>query len=330
MARSLLALLPCLLSVLIGLRFLEWMSADNDGIEPFSDAVTYLAAGERLADGHPLYELSAGDRQVLRVIGTSDAPLLSPPPIAVIWRLIVAIPFGFQAWIVACWVSLLGTTFLLARQTGLPGMIVASMLSPGIGEQLAACNLAAFFPMLLSIAWVSQSPEARGAIIGALAALKLAPGSLVGWILGTQRSGLAWFGLAVAVSAAVSILGASVSVIPEYLGVVARGIGPSWLSMSSLTGISWLSPAVLVGGTILAAGLGRWPALSFCVGILAAVFGTPALYLSGLVTVLAVLAPVAWPAESGHELDRPIRSLAGSVGWPARFAYARVPRSRRR
>jgi hypothetical protein len=60
-------------------------------------------------------------------------------------------------------------------------------------------------------------------------------------------------------------------------------------------GIGWLSPAVLIAGTILAAALGKRAGISFAVGVIAAVLGTPALYLSGVVTLLAVLAPLGWP-----------------------------------
>ena len=44
---------------------------------------------------------------------------------------------------------------------------------------------------------------------------------------------------------------------------------------------------------LLAIGLGRWPSWSFIVAVVASVLGTPALYLSGYVTLLATLAPAA-------------------------------------
>ncbi len=50
------------------------------------DAPTYLAAGERLNAGHNLYALVAGDRPVLLDPPYWIVPLLSPPPIAVLWR----------------------------------------------------------------------------------------------------------------------------------------------------------------------------------------------------------------------------------------------------
>src|SRR5438093_1020563 len=53
---------------------------------PDGDAWNYLAAGERLNAGHPLYALSPGDRPVTLVPPYWSVPLLAPPPIAVAWR----------------------------------------------------------------------------------------------------------------------------------------------------------------------------------------------------------------------------------------------------
>jgi hypothetical protein len=296
---SFVALLPCVLGVLIGMQFLTWMAAPTVGIGPFPDANTYRAAGERLAAGHDLYYLGPGDRDVLHVVGTSDAALLSPPPIAVLWRFLVVIPFGFEAWLIGCWVSLLGTTFLLARRTGLKGALLASILAPAIGEQLAAGNMASFFPGLRAIGWATRSRWMSGVVVGAMAGLKIAPGSMSGWVLGT-RNWRALVGVvgAIGIWIMLSVIGAGTAALPEYAEMLARGVGPSWLSLSGLAGIGWLSPAVLIAGTVLAATLGRWPALSFSVGVFAAVLGTPALYLSGLVTLLAVLAPIGWPPSA--------------------------------
>ncbi len=91
------------------------------------------------------------------------APLLSPPPIAVIWRPIVLLPFGFAAWMVACWLAVLGTTFYLVYRTGLPGALVACILAPAIGEQLAAGNVAAFFPVADGPGLEAPGPRGRPA-----------------------------------------------------------------------------------------------------------------------------------------------------------------------
>src|SRR5258708_7149291 len=74
-------------------------------IEPFDDATTYLAGGERLNAGHDLYKLAPGDRPVLIDTQFFTSPLVSPPLIGVVWRPLAAIPFGWQLWIAACWIA---------------------------------------------------------------------------------------------------------------------------------------------------------------------------------------------------------------------------------
>jgi hypothetical protein len=284
------------LSLVFAYIWLRDMTTPGSIIPPFTDANTYLAAGERLNAGHELYHLQPGDRYVLMSPETSDAALLSPPPIAVLWRPIAAVPFGFAAWIVACWVALLGTCIWLVLRLGLAGALAVGALSPGIGEQLAACNVAAFFPMLLTVAWLRRGSVLSGLLTGAMASIKLAPGTTVGWQLGTA----AWRALAGVVLAglaalALTIVGAGAGSIGEYLEV-ARNVRPSTYSLSFIVGVPWASYAVLVLGTLAAAAVGRRsPATAFSIAVIVAVLGTPALYPSGLVTLLAALVPFAVP-----------------------------------
>ena len=62
-------------------------------------------------------------------------------------------------------------------------------------------------------------------------------------------------------------------------------------SLSGLTGIGWLSEATLLIGTLVALALGRWPRWAFSVAVLVSIIGTPSLYLSGWVALVAILAP---------------------------------------
>src|SRR4030088_3430196 len=68
------------------------------------DAITYLAAGERLNAGHQLYALAPGDRWVWINPPFWTVPPLSPPPIAVLWRPLAALPneWGVGIWWLAC------------------------------------------------------------------------------------------------------------------------------------------------------------------------------------------------------------------------------------
>ena len=55
---------------------------------------TYLAAGERLNAGHNLYAFGAGDRPIILDPQYWTVPLLSPPPIAVLWRSLALLGTG--------------------------------------------------------------------------------------------------------------------------------------------------------------------------------------------------------------------------------------------
>jgi hypothetical protein len=261
-------------------------------MEPFTDANTYLAAGERLNAGHHLYHLEAGDRLVLTIPGLYSAPLLSPPPIAVLWRPLAAVNWGMTAWVVACWVALLGTVLFLMVRVGLPAVFLAFLLSHAIGEQLAVANVNAFMPALYVLLWLLRDRMAAGWLIGVAAAIKLAPIAMLGWLVGTRR----WRTLGVSLVAlgtmfTLGLIGAGWGSYVEYLGTLA-GNSATQLSVSGMTGISWASYAVLAIGTISAALVGpRWPRAAFVLALLASVVGTPALYASGLVSLLALAAP---------------------------------------
>jgi len=288
--RVVLALVPCLLGLFIAGLYLAYMQTGESLAKPFQDALWYQAAAVRLNIGHDLYHLAPGDPPVLFVQGVT-APLLSPPPIAVIWRPIVLLPFGFAAWMVACWLAVLGTTFYLVYRTGLPGALVATILAPAIGEQLAAGNVAAFFPGLMVLAWKLRDRELAGVAVGLMAVTKLSPASLGGWLVGSRRwRAVAGAAVTIAAILAITILGAGFTSIREYLDV-ATSTAPSTASLSGLTGISWLSEATLVVGTLVALALGRWPRWAFTLAVVVSIIGTPSLYLSGWVALLAILAP---------------------------------------
>lgn len=288
--RMILAFVPCLLGLFIAAEYLTFMSTPVSLAKPFQDALWYQAAAVRLNVGHDVYRLGPGDPPVLFVQGVT-APLLSPPPIAVIWRPIVLIPGGFAAWMVACWLALLGTTFFLVYRTGMRGALVATLLAPAIGEQLAAGNVAAFFPLLMVLAWKLRERGFAGLAVGLMASTKLSPASLGGWLLGTRRwRTVAAAALSVGVILLISVIGAGLNSFREYLDVAAT-TPPSTASLSGLTGIPWLSEATLIGGTLVAIGLGRWPRWSFSVAVVVSIIGTPSLYLSGWVALLAILAP---------------------------------------
>lgn len=288
-----LMLVACLYpSVAFGREYLLDYDRPGNALDPYTDAITYLAAGERLNAGHELYRLAPGDRPVLIMPGLFTAPLLSPPPIAAIWRPIAAWPGGFQAWVIACWLALLGTIGYLVIRTGFIGFAVALLLSQAVGEQLAVANVASFFPGLLVIAWRYRHNQLIGVCIGLMAGLKLSPVAMVGWLISDRRwRAIALATVTVVVLVVIGAVGAGIGSYFQYLGV-ASTVGPSYLSVNSLSGTTWMNYVVLAGGAVVAASLNRWPWASFVVAVVASVFGAPAVYLSTLVPLLAVAAPL--------------------------------------
>lgn len=305
MLRLVLAGFAVMLALAFAGRWFVLMTSIGSQAPPFTDANTYAAAGERLNAGHDLHSLVPGDRYVFMPYATTGAPLLSPPPIAVIWRALALLPLGFDLWVVGCWLALLGTAIYLIWRTGLLGWAAVLALAPALGEQLAACNLAAFFPLMLLLAWQFRSTS--GLLGGLMAATKLAPGALLGWLVGVR----AWrqvlvFGVVLLVALVGSIVGAGMASLGEYIRV-AVAIEPNWLSLSGASGMPALSEAVLIGGTVLAALVSRrHEGLGFALAVVAMVLGTPALYTSGLVTLLGVLVPLT----SGREATGALRPTA--------------------
>ncbi len=290
---AVLLLVACLLpSVAFAREYLIVFEKGAGELDAYADASTYLAAGERLNAGHDLYHRAPGDRRVITMVGSGDAALLSPPPIAVIWRPLAAIPSGLTAWVVACWVALLGTVTYLVIRTGLIGFAVVLALSQAIGEQLAVANVAAFFPGLLVLSWRYRSHPWAGVPLGLMAGIKLAPVAMIGWLL-AQRNwrAIGWAAAAIAMLTVLGVLGAGIGSYLEYMDVVQRA-GPSYMSVAGITGIAWASFGVLVAGIAIAAALHQRPGVAFVVSVSTCILGTPALYLSGLVILLGVLAPL--------------------------------------
>jgi hypothetical protein len=283
------ALLP---SLLMARGYLIAMAVPGDPVEPFSDAITYLAAGERLNAGHDLYRLVPGDRPVLILPQTFNSPLVSPPPIAAIWRPLAAAPFGLAAWIAATWIAMLGTIVYLVRRTGWPAAVACVVLFDGIAQQLTVANVAAFFPALLILAWNQRSRAPSASVLGVMTAFKIAPGTLFGWLVARRNlRAFLWAGGGAIALLLIGAIGAGLDSYVEYLAV-AGGTRPSPESLSGMTGLPWLSVAVLVVGTLLAAVVRR-DAWSFGIAVVASVLGAPALYHAGYVPLLALLAPRA-------------------------------------
>jgi hypothetical protein len=279
-------------SLIIAALFLQAFGRPESPQRPFTDAWTYLAAGDRLNLGHALYWLRPGDLPVDLYPELFPVPMVGPPIMGVIFRPLAAIDIGLAIWVIACWAAILGTMAYLVDKVGILAVIVCIALSLSIGEQLAAGNVAAFFPLLLLVAWKARAGAVPGVAVGLMAAAKLAPIAMAGWLVGARNwRALGALALTLAVAGLACLVFAGWANTIDYLRVLTT-VGPSTFSISSALGISWASYAVLVGGSLLAIGTARWPRISFTVGILAMTIGTPALYWSGFVALLGVLVPL--------------------------------------
>lgn len=276
----------------VAMAYLGQMSQPGDAAEPFTDAVTYLAAGERLNAGHDLYALDPEDRPVLTISGIFSAPLLSPPPIAVLWRPLASTTVGLPLWVIASWFALITSVVFIIRTAGSVGALLAVLLAIPIGEQLAVANVNAFMPWVYIGLWRLRQRDSWGAALGVAAAIKLSPAAMGAWLAGTRRwRALVWFLVGLLVMFLIGGIGAGWPSYGSYLGTLGDN-RPSPLSISSLLGVGWASYAVLGLGAGVSLALGRThPRAAFVAALLGAVLGTPALYASGLVSLLAVLAP---------------------------------------
>ena len=288
--RILVVIISLLPSLLMAKAYLTTFSTASEGPGPFADAVTYLAAGERLNAGHDLYRFGPGDRPLFVYPPTSTAALLSPPPIAAPWRILSAIPFGITLWVIAAWIALLGTMAYLVFRIGWPAAVACAAFYPAVGEQLAVANVAAFFPGLLVASWRFRDHPKSGVATGAMAVLKLAPATMLGWLLGRHRKGLIWAAAAILALILMGVVAAGPGSYAEYLSVATASIS-SPFSLSAQLGIPGLSLTILAVG-FGAGALIRSESLAFAFAIVASVAGNPALYGAGLVPLLAILAPL--------------------------------------
>lgn len=291
----------------------------NRGFIP-GDAFTYLAAGERLNDGHLLYALSPGDRPVDLKPPYWTVPLLSPPPIAVLFRPLALIPndLGPYVWWAVCIASLVVTILVMMRRRPILIGLAVLVLSIPIVYDIGVGNLNSLLVGGIVGTWyllTRRQDMAAGVVIAGMTALKLTPVVLAWWLI-TQRRWTAVRafvvgGLAIA---AVSVLGAGLSTHLEYLGIVRQtsATGTSDLSLAGIarfvgvdSGIASLLPGIaLVAGFVVIWLLRDRPGPAYSVAVITMLLGSPVVNINWFTVLLAGLAPVVWP------LDKPIEEPA--------------------
>jgi Glycosyltransferase family 87 len=275
-----------------------------------TDAGTYRAAAERLNDGHFLYRLLPGDRPMALRPPFVTAPLLSPPPIAVLWRPLALLgDASLYLWWIGCVGAILLSLVLLARRRPLETGAATLLLTLPLGLALGWSNVDGYLLLALLGTWLavrSGYDAAAGAMVATMIAIKLTPAPLVLWLLAIGRfrafAAVAGFGIA---WLAVSVAGAGLPAHFEYMDVVRNTLGPGTtdLSLAGLgravglpAGIAGLLPMawwVLCGVAI--AVLRHRPGPAFAAAVLMQVLGSPVVQPYTFILLLALIAPRAWP-----------------------------------
>jgi len=280
-----------------------------------NDVSNYLAAGERLNAGHPLYRLGEGDRVVPTYPPFYTVPLVSPPPIAVVWRVLDLLPesLAVRGW----WLGGLVLTTLaglwVIRRGRWPALALVVLLTPDVVWTAWSGNVNAYVVPALVAAWAWQlrQPLAAGILGGLAAGARLTP-LVLGW-WGLVTCSWRWtVGMAITLVgvAAVSLAGAG---LPNHLSwlEVARYTATTGARNDSLIGVLrglGLDPALAgIGGPVvmvLAAIAilllrGR-PAGAWAVATLAMVLASPVTHQGSLALLLAIAAASIRPFEARH------------------------------
>jgi hypothetical protein len=275
------------------------------------DALVYLGAGERLNAGHLLYAISPGDRPFGVEPPFWTVPLLSPPPIAVLWRPLAALPneLGMYLWWVVDIAAVALTIGLMIRHRPVLVSLAVIAFSIPLVYEIGVGNMNGMVLLGLVLAWratATDDERVAGTLAGVLAAFKLTPAVLVWWLLTERRwTAVRWAIGAGLVVLAVSIAGAGLDAHLQFLGIIREtaAVGARPLSLAGMalyvgipSGIANLLPTLaLVVGIVATAILRKRPDLAFIAAVLTMVFGSPTVSINWFIYPLACLAPAVWP-----------------------------------
>ena len=303
----------------------------NRGLVP-GDSFTYLAAGERLNAGHLLYALSPGDRPVGFEPPFFTVPLLSPPPIAVLFRPLAAIPneIGVYIWWIATIVVLVAVILWMLRERPILVGLAVLALSIPIVYQIGVGNLNGLIVAGIVGAWyllTRRRDFAAGATFALMTAFKVTPGIFLWWLI-TQRRWNAFKAFIVTglIVLAISVMGASVQAHLEYLGIARQtaAAGTTYLSLAGAAryiGVPVEIANLLTTAAILVGAVAIWllrsrPGAAYVVAILTLIAGSPVVQVTWFTILLGALAPIVWPMSSLRTEALPVQVPSESSSDP--------------
>jgi Glycosyltransferase family 87 len=295
------------------------------------DGWTYLAAGERLNAGHLLYSLYPGDRSVLLDPRISMAPLLSPPTIAVIWRVLAV--FGEPAalaWWIVCSIALLSTLLILAWRAPAATGAATLLLALSIATEVSVGNVDALIvPGVVGLWLLARSGKwtVAASLAVALASIKVLPVFGLLWLfaIGPRRQLLIATCISALIVGLLTIAGAGIQAEFDYVGVLRSTAmqGHLPLSLSGLAvqaGLPFGSVTSIAGAVAAAAAtlaLRRRPASSFAAATIGMLVASTAVSLGTFVLLIPLLAPQAWPLEPTIAPDHGRPDASGGHPLPA-------------
>lgn len=279
---------------------------------PIHDAITYLAAGERLNAGHLLYALSPGDRIVDTTPAFFTAPLLSPPLVAVLWRPLAALPdpLGVGIWLAIHALAMIALISFAVRSW--TACLLVVLISMGVAIELVTGNLTGLLAAGYALVWLKRERPWVGALIAFMAALKLLPVVFVGFLVCRRDvRGLGWFVLGGIACAAIVVVGAGAGSFADYLHVAQSSLPQPW-SLPYYLGVPWIAPVLLAAGTIAAALLPeRW---SYRLCVLTVLVAAPTFGPAYLIVLVDLLVPNADDQRRSARADPPSAATIGNSG----------------
>jgi len=277
------------------------------------DAIVYLAGGERLNAGHPLYSISPGDRPMEVKPPFWTVPLLSPPLIAVLFRPLALLPpdAGAYVWWAASIAAIAWVLIEFWRRRPILTSLAVLILVVPITYEIGVGNVNAFLLLgaVLIWKWSTGGRETQaGAVAAFITLLKVSPIVICWWLLTQAKWRAVVGGIAVgSVLVAVSILGAGFDAHIRFLEIT-RGtatVGQSELSLAGLaeaigvpaTLADILPTVALISGLIGVLILRSRPAWAFSLAVATMVLGSPVVNINSFAMLLACLAPAIWPLD---------------------------------